>query len=173
MHKTMQAYMDTLHTMTMLQDIPSFDRQDSSKLEDWFMDIEITATILPVSHTCLAEAKSCHLIHTLICEATQTGQCQDDIKDILRLNLCNANIHLTIHTLWKYNRGIMKLLLPICTTSKQQLSNVFLTMTLWQSTFLLKDFEMHTPLQLKYMKRTLKLWLKSSAWLKNSMKHNN
>ena len=29
-------------------------------------------------------------------------------------------------------------------------------MTLQQSTFLLKDFEMHTPLQLKYMKRTLK-----------------
>ena len=40
--------MDTLHktqresnlTTTMLQDIPTFDGQDSSKLEDWFMDID-------------------------------------------------------------------------------------------------------------------------------------
>ena len=50
-HKTMQTYMDTLQatqreanpTMTLLQDIPMFNRQDSSKLDDWFMDIE-TAT---------------------------------------------------------------------------------------------------------------------------------
>ena len=41
-HKTMQAYTDTLHTAqresnlttTMLQDIPIFDSQDSSKQED-------------------------------------------------------------------------------------------------------------------------------------------
>ena len=38
--------------MTMMQDIPTFDEQDSSKLEDCFMDIE-TATdiILTESHT--------------------------------------------------------------------------------------------------------------------------
>ena len=29
----------------------------------------------------------------LICEATQTGKCWDDIKGILRFKLCNANIH--------------------------------------------------------------------------------
>ena len=47
-HRTTQAYIDTLCatqresnlTMTMLQDIPTFDGQDSSKLEDWFMDIK-------------------------------------------------------------------------------------------------------------------------------------
>ena len=41
-HKTVQAYTDSLHqthqesnlTMTMLQDISTFDGQDSSKLED-------------------------------------------------------------------------------------------------------------------------------------------
>ena len=44
-----------------------------------------------------------------------------------------------------------------------------LTMTLLQSTFLLKDLGMHTPPQQKLMKRTLKLCLKSSDWLKNSM----
>ena len=41
--------------MTMLQDIPTFDGQDSSKLEDWFIDTETTANILTVSDTCLAE----------------------------------------------------------------------------------------------------------------------
>ena len=46
--------MDTLHvtqresnlSMTMLQDIPTFNGQDSSKLEDWFMDIETTTEFL-------------------------------------------------------------------------------------------------------------------------------
>ena len=46
----------------------------------------------------------------------------------------------------------MKLFLPISTASKQQLSNAPLTMTLWQSIFLLKGFEKHTPLQLKFTK---------------------
>ena len=63
MHKTMQAYTDTLHvtqreanlTMTLLQDIPTFDGQDSSKLEDWFIGIETTTDILAERHTCLAE----------------------------------------------------------------------------------------------------------------------
>ena len=47
-HKIMQAYMDTLCTTqreanlttTRLYDIPMLNGQDSSKLEDWFMDIE-------------------------------------------------------------------------------------------------------------------------------------
>ena len=50
--------MDTLHayqresnlTTTMLQDIPTFDGQDSSKLDDWFMDIETAADIWRESH---------------------------------------------------------------------------------------------------------------------------
>ena len=98
MHKTIQAYTDTLHamqresnlTMTMLQDIPTFDGQDSSKLDDWLMDIEIATDILTESHTSLAEAKSHGLTLIFICKATQ---CWDNIKGILRLKLCNANIH--------------------------------------------------------------------------------
>ena len=99
-HKTMQVYTDTLCatkmesnlTTTMLQDIPTFGGQDSSKLEDWSMDIE-TATDIPTeSHTCLAEIKSCGLTHTLMHKATQTEKCWDEIKGILRLKLCNANI---------------------------------------------------------------------------------
>ena len=43
---------------------------------------------------------------------------------------------------------IINLLLPMSTASKQQLSDVPLTMTLWPSAFLLKDFVMWTPLHL-------------------------
>ena len=99
MHKTMQMHTDTLCatqresdlTTTMLQDIPTFGGQD--KLKDWFIDIETAADILTESHTHLAEANSCGLTNTLISEATQTGKCWDEIKGILRLKLCNANIH--------------------------------------------------------------------------------
>ena len=80
-------------TMTMLQDIPTCDGQDSSKLEDWLMDIETTTDILTENHTCLAKTKSHGLTCTLTCEATHTGKCSDDIKGILRLKICNANIH--------------------------------------------------------------------------------
>ena len=77
----------------MFQDIPTFDGQDSQKLEDWFMDIETATDILTESHTYLAEVKSCGLTLMLICKATQTGKCWDEIKGILRLKLYNTNIH--------------------------------------------------------------------------------
>ena len=82
--KTMQAYMDTLHTIqrgsnlstTMLQDICTFDVQDSSELEEWFMDIATTADVPTESHTCLAKAKSHDLTCTLIHKATQIGSAE-------------------------------------------------------------------------------------------------
>ena len=100
-HKVMQAYTDTLHaaqresnlTTTMLQDIPMFDGQDSSKLKDWFMDIETPNDMLTKSCTCLAEANSHSLTHTLLHDTTQTGKCWEETKGILRLKLCNENIH--------------------------------------------------------------------------------
>ena len=100
MHKTMQVYKDTLHatqresnlTTTMFQDNPTFDEQDSSKLEDWLIDIENTADILTESYTCLAEAKSYSPTCTLICEATQTGKCWDEIKRHPEIKLSNENI---------------------------------------------------------------------------------
>ena len=77
----------------MFQDIPTFDGQDSSKLEDWFMYIETAPDILTESCKDLIKAKSCSLTHTLICKATQMGKCWDETKSILRLKLCNADIH--------------------------------------------------------------------------------
>ena len=72
---------------------PTFHGQDSSKLDTWFMDIETTADIFTESCTCLAEATSHSLTHMLICKATSTEKCWDEIKVILRLELCNASIH--------------------------------------------------------------------------------
>ena len=93
-------HMDTLYatqresnlTTTMLQDIPTFDGQDS-KLEDWLIDIETAGDILTESHTHLAKAESCGLTHTCNHKASQKEKYQDEIKGILRLKLCNANIH--------------------------------------------------------------------------------
>ena len=59
------------------QDIPTLDGQDSSKLEDWFMDIETTTDILTRSQICLAEATTCGLTHTLIHGTLQAGKHQD------------------------------------------------------------------------------------------------
>ena len=56
------------------------------------MNIETVTDILTESCTHLAKANSCSLIHTFIHEAIQTGKCWDEIKGILRLKLCNANI---------------------------------------------------------------------------------
>ena len=89
----MQCRENQTSPLTMLQDIPTFEGQDPSKLENWLMDIETTSDILTESHTHLAEAKSCSLTCTFIHEATQTGMFWDEISDILRLKLCNANIH--------------------------------------------------------------------------------
>ena len=54
----MQAYTDILCTTQreatlttfLLQDIPMFDGQDSSKLEDWLMELETSADILTEPH---------------------------------------------------------------------------------------------------------------------------
>ena len=97
----MQACRDTLHTtqreanltISLLQCIPTFNGQDSSKLEDWLMDLETTADILTDSNTCLAEAKYQSLTHNLIHEALQAGKCWDEIKGIHQLKLCKANIN--------------------------------------------------------------------------------
>ena len=56
-------------------DILIFDSQDSSKLEDWLMDIETATDILTESCMHLAEAKSHGLTCMLIHEATQTEKC--------------------------------------------------------------------------------------------------
>ena len=83
-------------TTSLLQDIPTFDGWDTTKLEDSLSDIESAADILKESHACLAKAKSYSLTHTLVCEELQAGKCWDNIQDILHLKLECEHTHLHI-----------------------------------------------------------------------------
>ena len=53
---------------TLIQDIPIFNGNDPTQLEDWLMDIETTADLTPKSRTKLVQAKSKGLTHTLMKE---------------------------------------------------------------------------------------------------------
>ena len=57
------------------------------------MDIETAADLTSESWAKLAEAKSRGLMHTLVMEAINSKTTWDEIKDLLRLKLCSANIH--------------------------------------------------------------------------------
>ena len=59
----------TTFASTLLQDIVIFNGNDSTQLEDWLIDIEITANLTSESRTKLAQAESKGLTHTLISEA--------------------------------------------------------------------------------------------------------
>ena len=81
-------------TMTMLQDIPTFDGQDVSKLEGWFMDIgnhhwhsnrAAHAWLRPNQ----AASPTCSSVRS--CKQQSAGM--KSRAGILRLKLCNANIH--------------------------------------------------------------------------------
>ena len=54
---------------SLLQDIPTLNRHDSSQLEDWLTDIEMASELKGESRTKTAQAKSKGLVRTLISEA--------------------------------------------------------------------------------------------------------
>ena len=68
---------------SLLQDIPSLNGQDSSKLEDWLTDIQTTSELTCESRTKLAQAKSKGLVRTLISEALTAQKTWEEIKDSL------------------------------------------------------------------------------------------
>ena len=114
MHTAIKQYMDTLCTTQWqtshnvpLQDISTFDGQNTSKLEDWLGDIETAADILKQSHACLVEAKLWGLTSNLVCEALQAGESWDNIWNTLHFKLCNANIH-TYTFMGKKNKRRMR-----------------------------------------------------------------
>ena len=76
-----------------MQDIPAFNEHDSTKLEEWLIDIEMAADLTSESRARLAKAKSQGLMYTLVTEAISSNKSWDEIKDLLRLKLCNADIH--------------------------------------------------------------------------------
>ena len=80
-------------TNSLLQDIAVFNEYDSTKLEGWLTDIETAADLKSKRWTKLAKAKLRGLTHTLVKEAINSDKSWDEIKDLLWLKLCNANIH--------------------------------------------------------------------------------
>ena len=121
-------------------------------LQSWknlFTDIETAADILTESCTHLAEAKSHGLTCTLICKATQTKKCWDEIKAILRLKLCNANIHTYTSRFMDIQQKDNETLATYIHNFKTAESNVLLTMTLQQSVFLLKALGITPPIASK------------------------
>ena len=82
LEEVLQQYTNTLCTAqkktsfvnTLLQDIVIFNGNDSSQLEDWFIDIEMASGITGKNRTKLAQAKSKGQIHTLISEALSSNQ---------------------------------------------------------------------------------------------------
>ena len=80
-------------TNSLLQDIAVFNEYDSTKLEDSLMDIETATDLTNESQAKLAKAKSRGSTHTLVTEAINSDKSWEEIKDLLWLKLCNANIH--------------------------------------------------------------------------------
>ena len=99
--EVLHQYMDSLCstqkesnlTNSLMQDIPVFNEHDSTKLEDWLLDIEMAADLTSKSRARLAKAKSQGLTFTLVTEAISSNKSWDEIKDLLRLKLCNVDIH--------------------------------------------------------------------------------
>ena len=57
------------------------------------MDIETAADLTSESWAMLAKTKSRGLTCTVVMEAINSEKTWDEIKDLLRLKLCTANIH--------------------------------------------------------------------------------
>ena len=83
---------ETNITNSLLQDTTVFNEYDSTKLEDWLKDIETAADLTNESQAKLAKAKLRRLTHTLVMEAVNSDKSWEEIKDLLWLKLCNANI---------------------------------------------------------------------------------
>ena len=81
---------------SLLQDIPILNGQDSLQLEDWLTDIETASELTGEGSTKIAQAKSRGLVRTLITEALIAQKSWEEIKDSLRLNISNVEIHTSI-----------------------------------------------------------------------------
>ena len=71
-----------------------FNENDSTKLEDWLIDIDTSVDLTSESTARLAKAKSWNLMHTVVTEVISSNKSWDEIKDLLRLKLCNADIYM-------------------------------------------------------------------------------
>ena len=103
--------------------------------------------ILKESQVCLAEDKSHGLTCTLICQAFQAGKCWDNIREMLHLKLCNANIHtnvlhfMVIQQLDQLDNETLTTFVHIL---EQKLRGLISTVTLPPSASLFRVSGMHT-----------------------------
>ena len=81
-------------TNSLLQDIAIFYGHNSTKLVEWLTDLETATDLTYESQAKLAKAKSRGLTYTVITEAINSEKTWGEIKDLFRLKLCNANIHM-------------------------------------------------------------------------------
>ena len=81
---------------SLLQDIPTFNGNDCSHLEDWLTDNETASELMGESRTKLVQAKSRGLVRTLISEALTLHKTWEEIKDSLHLKISNSDIHTSI-----------------------------------------------------------------------------
>ena len=61
-------------TNSLMQDIPIFNEHDSTKLEDWLLDIETAADLTSKSRARLTKAKSQGLMCTLVTEVISSNK---------------------------------------------------------------------------------------------------
>ena len=73
-----------------------FTGQDTILLEDWLMDIGTVADLTSEGRTKLTQAKSKGLTCSLLTEALSFSKSWEEIKDLLRLKICNSDIHTSI-----------------------------------------------------------------------------
>ena len=66
---------------SLLHDIPTFNGNESSQLEDLLADIKTASELMGESRTKLAQAKSRGLVRTLILEALTLHKTWEEIKD--------------------------------------------------------------------------------------------
>ena len=79
-------------TNPLLQDITVFNKYNSTKLDDWLMDIETAANLTNESQPKFAKAKLRGLTHTLVMEVINSDKSWEEIKDLLRLKLFTTKI---------------------------------------------------------------------------------
>ena len=70
-------------TKSLLQDIAVFNEHDSTKLEDWLMDIETAVDLTNESQGKCAKAILRGLTHTLVMETIISDKSWEEIKDLL------------------------------------------------------------------------------------------
>ena len=146
-------------TNSLLQDIPVFNEYDSTKLEDWLMDIETGVDLTFESQAKLAKSKLRELTCTFVTEVINADKTWEEMKDLLWLKLCNANIHTYTSCFMDIQQQERNPLHHMSVGLKQkQRCNYTSQMMLPLLGFLSKDWKMLTVWQFASMIKDLKTY---------------